>query len=412
MLAFYRRLYPFKSIFTWLNHGHIPTRLFTHREFAFTLQGDVYLRYNSFNAFDELKKQVCQLNPTRFEIGPVYSARPRDKKTVRPSAFSPLLRELVFDIDMTDYDPVRTCCSGADICKRCWGFISAAVRVIDNAVRDQFGFIHLLWVYSGRRGIHLWVSDKEAMELTDDQRKALIGWMSVVHSSKESGKKPNLRGGSKSLPLPLQVAWETLNTSFVDLILEDQDCFAGEAGSEALLEYITDSTVTEDLRRQWANDPSRSSTTKWIDMKKAIKNSKGTSNVSNLQTYAEDIVLGYMYPRLDLEVSKHRNHLLKAPFCVHPKTGRVCVPLDPTRIEEFDPEKVPTLAQLLRELDAAIKTDDEAGDQAGDHRSEDWEKTSLKPYIEFLDKHNLRIMEQARRDKRGTGQMSLPFQTI
>ena len=75
MLAFYQRLYPFKSIFHWLNHEPAPTRRFVNREFAFTLQGDVYLRYNSFTNADELKKQVCTLNPTRFEIGPVYSAR-------------------------------------------------------------------------------------------------------------------------------------------------------------------------------------------------------------------------------------------------------------------------------------------------------------------------------------------------
>ncbi len=75
MLALYRRLYPFKSIFNWLNHELSPTKLFTHREFAFTLAGDVYLRYNSFQTADDLKKQVLALNPTRFEIGPVYSAR-------------------------------------------------------------------------------------------------------------------------------------------------------------------------------------------------------------------------------------------------------------------------------------------------------------------------------------------------
>jgi DNA primase small subunit len=79
----------------------------------------------------------------------------------------------------------------------------------------------------------------------------------------------------------------------------------------------------------------------------------------------EDIILQYTYPRLDAEVSKHRNHLLKAPFCVHPKTGRVCVPVDPERIQEFDPERVPTVGQLLRELDA-IKP---SGSDSGEHHS-------------------------------------------
>lgn len=75
MNAFYRRLYPFKSVFKWLNHEHTPTRQWTNREIAYSLQNDVYLRYQSFANADEFKKQTCTLNPTRFEIGPVYSAR-------------------------------------------------------------------------------------------------------------------------------------------------------------------------------------------------------------------------------------------------------------------------------------------------------------------------------------------------
>lgn len=53
----------------------VPGKLFTHREFAFTLQGDVYLRYNSFHSADDFKKELLRLNPSRFEIGPQYSAR-------------------------------------------------------------------------------------------------------------------------------------------------------------------------------------------------------------------------------------------------------------------------------------------------------------------------------------------------
>jgi len=77
----------------------------------------------------------------------------------------------------------------------------------------------------------------------------------------------------------------------------------------------------------------------------------------------EDIVLQYTYPRIDAEVSKHRNHLLKAPFCVHPKTGRICVPIDPERIDEFDPELVPTVGQLLRELDATTSESTGTGEE-------------------------------------------------
>lgn len=43
------------------------------------------------------------------------------------------------------------------------------------------------------------------------------------------------------------------------------------------------------------------------------------------------------------------NHLLKSPFCVHPKTGRVCVPFDPALADDFDPAQVPTVTQVLEE---------------------------------------------------------------
>lgn len=79
--------------------------------------------------------------------------------------------------------------------------------------------------------------------------------------------------------------------------------------------------------------------------------SKGLDGQALLEA-KQDVVLEYTYPRLDIEVSKKLNHLLKSPFVVHPGTGRVCVPIDTRRLDEFDPLGVPTVQGLLAEIDS------------------------------------------------------------
>jgi DNA primase small subunit len=148
-------------------------------------------------------------------------------------------------------------------------------------------------------------------------------------------------------------------------------------------------------------------------------------NQKVIQAALEDIILQYTYPRLDAEVSKHRNHLLKAPFCIHPKTARVCVPVDPSKIDEFDPGSVPTVGELLAELDKAggMEVDEEGGARAGElglyiyiHSTElisavDWEKTSLRPYVEMMERHALGLMNETRLAKRAAGKFTQAMQS-
>ncbi|WFD26680.1 p48 polypeptide of DNA primase [Malassezia nana] len=424
MLAYYRRVLPFRSLFTWLNQDSSVTRNFVNREFAFTLQNDAYLRYQSFATWEEWKKEVCRLNPSRFEIGPVYTAKPKDRKTLQKANFRPVLRELVFDIDMTDYDEIRTCCSDKRLCRRCWKLIAVAAEVLDMTLREDFGFKHLLWVYSGRRGIHCWVSDPEACALSDEARKALVGWIEVIRGGANQAKKVALGTPTPGFPRALHPSLRRalgqdvlthtasrasplsrglLQRAFVDVLLRDQDVFREPARWEVLLQLLPSSETDAIARLQtrWAAAP-RSSVQKWDDVLEVAQ--KSHDRVRPVWIAAlEDIVLQYTYPRIDAEVSKRMNHLLKSPFVIHPSTGRVCVPLELEQILDFDPAtSVPTVVQLLEELTRAQNTPEK-------HIRGEWDKTSLRPFVEQFDQFCTRLLREVREAKRAAQKFSLDF---
>lgn len=184
---------------------------------------------------------------------------------------------------------------------------------------------------------------------------------------------------------------ELLKQHFQSDILQDQDPWEADDKFERLLQLLPDKTLNESLRKKWNSAPGRASTSKWADIDALAKTgaSKGLDPKALLEA-KQDIVLEYTYPRLDIEVSKHLNHLLKSPFVVHPGTGRVCVPIDTRRMEDFDPLGVPTVTELLGEIDEWKVTEEREKEGKS---LQDWEKTSLKPYVEYFRSFVLALMK-------------------
>lgn len=124
---------------------------FINREFSFTLHEDIYIRYQSFNTLQEFEKEVQNRCPFKIDVGAVFNMRfvyisflllnyksyfmlflkifyiignfCSPKVCRNYPQFHAIEKELVIDIDMTDYDSIRTCCSGAEVCQKCWRLI-------------------------------------------------------------------------------------------------------------------------------------------------------------------------------------------------------------------------------------------------------------------------------------------------
>lgn len=84
-----------------------------------------------YKSVEEFRKDVVEMVPLRIDIGAIFSGNVQSNKNkIKDLNIVPEEREFVIDIDMTDYDNIRTCCEGKKLCKRCWKYIVAAYEVL------------------------------------------------------------------------------------------------------------------------------------------------------------------------------------------------------------------------------------------------------------------------------------------
>uniref|UniRef100_A0A8C7UVN6 DNA primase n=1 Tax=Oncorhynchus mykiss TaxID=8022 RepID=A0A8C7UVN6_ONCMY len=380
---YYRRLFPFSQYHRWLNYGGVTKNYFQNREFSFTLKDDIYVRYQSFSTQNELEKEMQKMNPYKIDIGAVYSHRPNQHNTVKSGSFQALEKELVFDIDMTDYDDVRSCCSGADICPKCWTLMTIAIRILDRALRDDFGFRHCLWVYSGRRGVHCWVCDEAARKLSVVARSAVAEYLSLVKGGDETVRKVVL---SDPIHPFITESLTVVERYFSQYALLGQDILGSKEAVDKVLALLP-----EDILFLCYFQTEKNPEMRWDTLRSMAQDKRTTAKKGHY--FEMEIMLQYCYPRLDVNVSKGVNHLLKSPFSVHPKTGRISVPIDLRELDRFDPFEVPTISLICEELDQP-KTEEEQEDtmenenkkEAGERRKmRDYKRTSLAKYVKLFD---------------------------
>ena len=176
-----------------------------------------------------------------------------------------------------------------------------------GAGAEDFGFKHIMWVYSGRRGVHCWVADRRARLLSNDGRSAVAEYLSCyVGTGGSNGRQVDLTYPLH--PRMRKVYDEVLKDQFEFLLISDQQILNGEDDRQrgienALLDMIQDPDVQKKVRDRFSRCTSGEE--KWHALKDEITKLQGniqrgrggiSTTMRRTANAIEDIVFAHLYP--------------------------------------------------------------------------------------------------------------------
>lgn len=226
-------------------------------------KGTSPIRYKSIKSgieFRSIAKSTHGL--TGIDVGAFY-----DDVSLPPKERIPIGRELVFDIDLNDYNRVFCDCSKQKTCcKLCWIYIDCAIDVICYLMR-QIGITQdkILVFFSGRRGAHFWILDEKLFHYTEQQRINLLRFLNLENTPENIVNDV------------FEICWKYYNI---------------------LISY-----------------------------ENGVKFAKIAINSESIDTQRRDI-LGLFKPHFDKNVTTSMNHLIKIPMSMHSSTKVVMQLID------------------------------------------------------------------------------------
>jgi len=352
---YYLEYYPSELVINWLCRKDLNN--LKYREISFKLPSLKVVRYQSFKSVNEFKKRIYLLSPLKIDIGAIYNQEPiiyAQHKSEKELIC--LEKELIFDIDISDYDEVRKCCQKNDICSKCWKYIICGSKILERILREDFGFKQIFFVFSGRRGVHCWVCDKRACLLNKRGRLAIeryINYDRMDENSYDSRIYKNKRNFVNPV-YPAFLSAASIMKNYFFEIVKEQDILKDEKIKKNLKNIITlyfsliDMNYIEEVLEKNMNSLNKMKKIyEFLQKGESILKSKNQIHYFNAEACLNEFMMLILYPRLDGNVTRQFNHLLKGPFCVHPETGYISVPLSIELMEKFSLDKIPKVDYLL-----------------------------------------------------------------
>ena len=270
----------------------------------------------------ELHHYMVSKKPDSVHLGSVMSFCPGLEDF--SSIHQPYGRELIFDVDAKDYARIRNCiCKETQMCDTCWPFMVTAIHAMDFILRNYFNYFHLMWIFSGRRGIHCWVLDTDAAYLTDPMREGILALFQRFQNAWRTDE-PFL---DRFEPLLDRLCFEVLYPRLEKMASNDQ---INLASAEALtvvgssLPPEESAILTNLVKASNLNNKQR-----WDMILYRLNNSV-------YRTQLGRIICGLVSPRLDSNVTPKTYHLIRCPMTIHHESNLVTVPLLFDELDSLD----------------------------------------------------------------------------
>ena len=274
---------------------------------------------------------------------------------------------LQFDFDMDDWPffHLYHTDSKTSFTDRFWPLVRLWSTYIQHALRAHFGYVHVLCVYSGRRGVHVLVYDTRVSHMDDiaAHRSRRLAIMRYMLPSTVSKQPYSLCTGTAALHPLLLEAVDMSSGVFDDFMLRPE--VEGGGGlldtserREAVLSTVFAPGCRRDIvytaRRRFASMTGAAYTSAdyWAALRASIVAAVDGDTVL-ASRIEHSTLLSVMLPRAD-EKASAVGHLLSAPFFANHKTGRIRTPFDPAN-REFHPSRAPSLGGLYKRERSSVE---------------------------------------------------------
>ncbi len=306
---------------------------FDHREFGFVVRNrndpskEHFIRNISFPTANKLVNYMVNNAVRNAYIGAVYDHPLSNSRPISNKSW--IRREFIFDIDIDEYDEVRTCgCHGDQFCVDCWTLVEDAVLFIEETLKEDFGVKEMKWIFSGRRGVHGWVLDKEFQYHNRKIRTAVLNYLDFTHTKNWSQSINEIPNEAK--PLRNRIYSIIARSYLTHLSPQEFKAIATE----------TKARLSLDKAKEIINNAKKASSFDHL-----LYISLLPSNEAFKRKIADNMIL-YRAPRIDRKVTMDTNRVSRMPYSIHSKTGNIAVEIDDIR--KFDPFNVATVWNYVK----------------------------------------------------------------